>query len=122
MRSYKRSVRVAELLKMKISEIMIRKVNDPRLSSITITNVELTDDLRYAKIYFSVLGSEEEERRSLQGLQKATKYIKSILGEELELRYVPDLRFEIDKFYKQSIKIVDLLNEIEKDSSDEVEG
>ena len=113
MKSYKRSVRIAELLKIKICEILSRKVNDPRLSSISITRVNLSDDLRHAKIYFSLLGSEEDEKKSIEGLQKATKYIKSIIGQELGLRYVPELRFEFDEYYRESVKVLDLLGKIE---------
>jgi ribosome-binding factor A len=118
MKSYRRSVRVAELLRMKVSEIIIKKVNDPRLMSITITKVDITEDLRYAKIYYSVFGTEEEEKESMKSLQKATKYIKSLIGRDLGLRYVPELRFEFDKGFKQSIKIMDLLSEIEKENTE----
>ena len=117
MKSYKRSARIAELLKIKISEIILRKINDPRISSVTITKVDLSNDLRHAKIYFSLMGTAEEEKRSIEGLQNATSYIKSIIGHELGLRYVPELRFEFDEFYQQSVKIVDLLGKIEKEGS-----
>jgi len=102
---------------MKISEIIITKVNDPRLSSITITKVDLSEDLRHAKIYYSVLGTEKEERDSMAGLQKATKYIKSIIGHEMDLRYVPELRFEYDKFFKQSMNVLNLLSKIENEEA-----
>ena len=121
MRNYKRSVRVAELIKMKISEIIRRKVNDPRLSSVTITNVDLSDDLRHAKIFYSVLGSDigTNESESMESLQNASKYIKSIIGQELGLRYVPDLRFEYDKFFQRSVEIVDLIENIEKNQEED---
>lgn len=117
MKSYKRSIRIAELIRTKISEIILRKINDPRIKSVTITKVDLSNDLRHAKVYFSLIGSAEEEKQSIEGLQKANKYIRAIIGQELGLRYVPELRFEFDEFYQQSVKIVDLLGKIEKEGS-----
>jgi len=113
-KGYSRSIRVAEILKIKISEIIMRKINDPRIASITITNVTLSNDLRHAKIFFSMIGNEEEKRESIKAMQKATNYIKSIVGNELGLRYVPDMRFEFDDLFQESLKIHDLLDQIEK--------
>ena len=103
---------------MKISEIILRKLDDPRISSVTITNVELSNDLKHARIFFSCLGSKDDEKKTIKGLQNATNYIKSIIGHELGLRYVPELRFEFDEFFRQSVKIVDLIDKIEKNEID----
>ena len=87
----KRSVRVAELLKREISQILIKEINDPLISLVTISTVKMTDDLKYAKIYFTVLGDKENRVRVSERLERATKFIKNLIGNRLKLRYVPEL-------------------------------
>jgi ribosome-binding factor A len=112
MHPYKRSERLGELLLAEISELVVRDLKDPRLGFVTFTRVELSDDLRHAKVFASILGSEPEKARTLQGLASATGYIRRHLGRSLRLRYTPELTFLIDESMEHGAKIAQLLRQL----------
>jgi ribosome-binding factor A len=112
MTQFKRADRVADLIKVEISDIILRLVRDPRLKALTITDVKLTDDLRSAKIFFVEMGKDECDPQCLAGLEKATGFIKKELGKRLQLRYVPDIRFMFDKSFAYGSRIDKLIAEI----------
>jgi ribosome-binding factor A len=112
MQPYKRSERLGELILAEISDFVAREIKDPRIGFVTFTRVEMSDDLRYAKIFASILGSEEEQARTLQGLSSATGYIRRHLGRVLRLRYTPELTFLIDDSVAHGAKIAQLLRQI----------
>jgi ribosome-binding factor A len=112
MHPYKRSERLGELLLAEISELVVRDLKDPRLGFVTFTRVELSDDLRHAKVFASILGSEPEKARTLQGLASATGYIRRHLGRILRLRYTPELTFLIDESMEHGAKIAQLLRQL----------
>jgi ribosome-binding factor A len=82
---------------------------------VTVTEVKTTDDLRYAKIYVSVLGDDQTRKESMEGLAHAKGFIRSELGRRIGLRYTPDIQFFPDNSLDHSIKIRTLINEIKKD-------
>jgi len=97
-------------------------VKDPRIARMaSITRVEVTKDLHYAKVYISVLGSDKEKNDTIEGLTKASGYIRKQLGRELQIRYIPELHFILDTSIEYSIEIAKKINEIKKDweNSDE---
>lgn len=106
--NFKRAERVGDLIKREISEMLIRGIKDPRISLVTITRVSLSDDLRMAKVYFSVLGGEEDRKRNLQGLNSAKGFIKREVGRRTHLRYVPDIVFKFDP----SLEYADHMNRL----------
>jgi ribosome-binding factor A len=112
MHPYKRSERLGELLLAEISALVVRDLKDPRLGFVTFTRVELSDDLRHAKVFASILGSEPEKARTLQGLASATGYIRRHLGRILRLRYTPELTFLIDESMEYGAKIAQLLRQL----------
>jgi ribosome-binding factor A len=112
MHPYKRSTRLGELLLAEISDLVVRHLKDPRLGFVTFTRVELSDDLRHAKVFASILGSEPEKARTLQGLASATGYIRRHLGRILRLRYTPELTFLIDESMEHGAKIAQLLRQL----------
>ncbi|MDI6756074.1 MAG: 30S ribosome-binding factor RbfA, partial [Thermodesulfobacteriota bacterium] len=112
---YKRSDRVGDLIRQVVSEMLLRELNDPRLESVTITEVEVTDDLKLATVFFSAMGSKPLEEEALQGLQSAGGYIKKKLGKELRLRYVPDLLFKLDRSFEYGRKIDRLIQTIQEE-------
>jgi ribosome-binding factor A len=112
MHPYKRSERLGELILAEISDLIRRDVKDPRVGFVTFTRVEMSDDLRYAKVFVSSLGSEQEKARTLQGLSSATGYIRRHLGRALHLRYTPDLTFLIDGSLEHGAKIAQLLRQL----------
>jgi ribosome-binding factor A len=117
MQPYRRSTRVADLLREEISDIVINTMNDPRLRFISITDVELTEDLRLAKVYFSML-QQEKEKDALKALTNSKGYIKKELGKRVRIKFLPDLMFKIDESGKYGAKIDNLLKKIEEERFD----
>ena len=117
-----RPERVQEALRQEISNIVHNEVRDPRLGFITITKVELTQDLRYAKVYFSVLGEKKAKRLALKGLNSAKGYIKNLVAERIKLRFVPNVAFLIDESLEYTKEIYDLLERIKKEKSRDDQG
>ena len=101
--------KVQELMKQEISEIILRELKDPRLGFITVTDVECTGDLREAKIYVSLMGSEKQIKDSWEGLQSSLRYIRREIGQRIRLRFTPELKFELDKSLDYSAHIQELL-------------
>lgn len=112
MQPYKRSDRLGELILAEVSGLVAREIKDPRIGFVTLTRVEMSDDLRYVKIFASILGSGEDQTRTLQGLSSATGYIRRHLGRVLRLRYTPELTFLVDESLAQGAKIAQLLRQI----------
>ena len=112
-----RPERVQEAIRQEISRIIQYELKDPRLGFTTITQVELTRDLRFAKIYFSVL--EKNKRKStLMGLKSARGYMKSLIGERLKLRFTPEIAFELDRSYEHTRDVCDILDKIKKEKEE----
>lgn len=103
------------MIRQVVSEMLLRELNDPRLESVTITEVEITDDLKLATVFFSAMGSKPREEEALLGLQSAGGYIKKKLGKELRLRYVPDLVFKLDRSFEYGSKIDRLIQTIQEE-------
>ena len=117
----KRPQRVGDLIREIICEMLLRDLSDPRLESVTITEVEVTADLKLATVYFSAMGNPSREETSLDGLQSATGYIRKKLGKELRLRYVPDLQFKVDQSFEYGSKIDRLIRTLQEEKSDNPE-
>jgi len=117
--SKQRPGRVQEALRQEVSRILHDEIKDPRLGFLTVTKVDLTDDLRYAKIYFSVLGEDKDNQLALKGLNSAKGYIKSLLSDRLKLRYMPEISFRVDDSFEKFEKIRDILAKLKKEKPDE---
>ena len=113
----KRTKKVSGLIKAEIGNIIQTKIKDPLVGFVTITDVVLTDDLRNAKVYFTVLGDKDQKEKSLQGLQRARTYIKNELGGRLKLRYLPILRFFYDESWEYGANIDRLLHNLHSDKT-----
>ena len=107
--------KINEELKREISEIVQYKLKDPRLGLVTITGVEITPDLRCAKVYFSVLGSVQEEAKAEQGLKSSAGYVRRLIGEAIKIRYTPQLDFRYDDAAEYSQHISDVLEKLKKE-------
>lgn len=92
----KRSVRVAEFLKREISKILLEEIKDPGIEFVNITNVSISDDLKYAKVYYSVIGNNADKDKVDARLQGATKFIRCQIGKVIEFRHVPEIKFCYD--------------------------
>ena len=113
-----RPERVQEALRQEISRIVHGEIKDPRLGFLTITRVDLTKDLRYAKIYFSVLGESKDKQLALKGLNSAKGYIKSLISDRIKLRFMPEIEFKIDESLEHTQHIYDLLDKLKKEKAD----
>ena len=121
---YKRRDRVGEMLREKIALILLHKSHDPRLQNITITNVEISDDLRRAKIFYLTRGKEAEIRLLQKALQKASGFIKQELAQEHILRVMPELFFQVDDSWQRGERVADILRQLHEDTppSDDSQG
>ena len=116
----RRPERLAEQIKEELSLIIGGEVEDPRLGYVTVTGAKLTADLRTAKIYVSVLGTEQEVKGSLAALKRASGFIRHQLGAVLRIRHIPELHFVYDDADLRAARIEKLLSE-EADKTREVE-
>ena len=109
--------RINGLLREEISRLLSREIKDPRLSGLlTITQVSTSSDLRNAKVYLSVLGTDEENSTALRGIQSAATFMRKQLRERLRLKYVPFLTFEIDNSMETSDNIFRLMDQARQES------
>ena len=108
-----RAVQVGAQVREEIMQIIRRDLKDPRIGFVSITEVRMSADLRWARVRVSVLGGEEEGRATLAGLRSATGLIRHALGRRLQnLKFTPDLRFELDPSIEYSVRISKTLREI----------
>jgi ribosome-binding factor A len=111
--------RVAAQLRQEISQIIIRDLKDPRIGMATITEVKLTPDLRTAVVKVSVLGEGEARQAAIDGLDHAKGFIRRELGSRLSnLRFAPDLHFELDEGVAYSVRVSQLLREVQQGETD----
>lgn len=110
-----RSNRVAEQMKKEITEIIARKIKDPRVGFVTVTDVAVTGDLQQATVYITSLGNDHERAESLQALEKASGFIRSEVGSRIRLRRTPELAFEFDTAIEYGNKIDALLRGLHED-------
>jgi len=116
----RRSDRVAEAIKREVSILIKHELRDPRIGFVTITRATITQDLRSAIVYYSVLGDEAKRKLAHKGLQSAVRFIKKEIGDKLGLRYAPDIRLKIDDAMVKAGKIDDILMKIKKEKEDTV--
>ena len=107
--------RVSEACKEARSEIVHDELKDPRIGFITITAVELSVDLKKAKVWVSIYGTDEEGQRSLEVLKRAESHIRGELGKRLRLKYLPELAFKLDHTAEQSMRIERIIKEMKRD-------
>jgi len=116
MKTFKRSDRVGSLIQKNVADILMKGINDPRLETTVITGVKMSDDLKYARIYFSISGdnSEEKKKKVSEGFKSAHGYIRRSLASHLGLRYMPELQFSYDESFDYGSHIDKLLKEVKE--------
>ena len=105
----RRSERVADLVRAEISRLVLMEAHDPLLRKVTITDVEMPPDLRSARVYFSVLGTEAERTDALAALDRASGFLRREVGRRCELRFAPELHFFSDRSIERGARIEELL-------------
>ena len=114
----KRATRVGDQILRFIAELLMHKIRDPRVKSVTLTGINLSNDLKNARIFFSVLGNESDVKQALKGLDSAKGFIKRQLGSGLELRYVPDIIFDHDPTLATGNRLEQLFKKIHDDKTE----
>ncbi|KGX93130.1 ribosome-binding factor A [Pontibacillus halophilus JSM 076056 = DSM 19796] len=112
-----RANRVGEQMKKELGDIISRKIKDPRVGFVTVTDVSVSGDLQQAKVYISVLGDENKTQETLVGLAKAKGFIRSEIGKRIRLRKTPEITFEFDEAIEYGNRIETIINDL-NDSSD----
>lgn len=112
---HKRCDKVAETIHETVSVILSRGLNDPRIGFVTITAVDVTQDLHMARIFFTVIGDEAAKKNSEAGLNSAKGYIRRELGKVLTMRLIPDITFIYDHSQEYGSRIDSILREIDKE-------
>ena len=105
--------KIQELIKQEVSQIILQELKDPRIGFVTVTQVDLTGDLSSAKIYVSLMGSEQQVKDCWAGLQSSLGFVRREIGKRIRLRFTPELSFVIDKSLDYSAHIQELLLKIE---------
>jgi ribosome-binding factor A len=117
--STRRRKQVADLIRDEVSEILATEMKDPRLGMVSITRVEMSPDLRYATLFTSVYGDDEEQQDTLQALSGASGYIRRLLAPRLRIRHIPSIRFRLDHSMEHAEQITRTLNEIQPSAESE---
>lgn len=99
-------------MKQEIADILMRKIKDPRVGFVTVTEVEVSHDLRNAKVFVSVLGG--DKKQSLKGLESAAAFIRSELGRRMRMRFVPEILFRFDESVERGAHIMEILHTLEE--------
>ena len=105
--------KLQELIKQEMSKMLLKELKDPRIGFVTVTDVEMTGDLREAKIYVSIMGGEEQVKSSLEGLQSALGFIRREIGHRIRLRFTPEISFALDTSLDYGDHIQKLLLQVE---------
>ena len=106
---------MAETIHKEISSLLIKGLKDPRIGFVTITSVDVTSDLRQARVYYTLMASQDDRRGTKAGLDSFSSYIRQHLGRQLHMRFIPEIRFEYDASFDYGQKIEKLLSEVKAD-------
>jgi len=109
-----RPERVGELIRETIAEFLTTNVRDPRIGFVTVTGVQVSADLGHATVHVSVMGSEEEKDRSLEGLASAARFLRGRLARDLKMRTSPEIHFRLDRGIEHAQRIDQVLKELKE--------
>jgi ribosome-binding factor A len=110
--SSRRVLKAAEAIREVVGMAILADLKDPRIHDVTVTHVEVSPDMRQAKVYVSVMGSEQSQRLCLHGLQSAAGYLQTKIAKRIDTRYTPRIMFELDMGVKKSIAIAKILDDV----------
>ena len=108
----RRTLKAAEAIREVVAMAILAEIKDPRVRNATVTRVEVSGDMRWAKVYVSVMGDETQEQLTLRGLQSAAGFLQAKCAKRIDTRYTPRLQFQIDEGVKKSVEVNQLLKEI----------
>ncbi len=108
----RRTQKAAEAIRAVVSTSILQEIKDPRVQNVTVTYVEVANDLRHAKVHVSVMGTDTQQELCLRGLQSAAGFLQSRVAERIDMRYTPRLKFLLDQGVKRSIEIASILRDV----------
>src|SRR5438876_5813530 len=108
----RRLLKAAEAVREVVSMAILTELRDPRVKNVTVVGVEVLPDMKSAKVYVSIMGTEKEQQLSLSGLQNAAGFLQKKIAERIETRYTPRLTFVLDKGVKNSLEVNRILREV----------
>ncbi|MDQ3929639.1 MAG: 30S ribosome-binding factor RbfA [Chloroflexota bacterium] len=118
----RRQIQVGDEIKQIVSVLLQRELKDPRIGFVTVTGVQVTQDLKYARIHVSVMGSPEEQRATMDALTSARGFVRREIASRMDIRFVPEIQFRLDKGVEYSDQIARLLNELKESDAEKVVG
>jgi len=118
----KRSERVGDLLKREIGDIIERELKDPRIGFVTVISVEVSEDLRHARVFFSVFGDQQVQEKTQRGMDSAKFFIQGEIGRRLRLKYTPELSFQFDRSVERGLRISKLIKMLREGRDEGSEG
>ncbi len=110
-----RQEKIQRLLKTEVSDILRREVKDPRLGFVTVTDAEVTVDLKHARIFVSVMGSPEEREINMAVLNGSAGFVRQELGKRLHIKVLPEVEFRLDTSIDRGMRLLELLEQIRRD-------
>jgi ribosome-binding factor A len=116
MQRNRRQDQLGQVIARDLSDLMRLRMKDPRIGFASITSVEVTKDLSYAKVFVSVMGSPEEQRDTMRGLRHASGFLRHELAQLLTIRHVPELTFELDESIARGARVIELLNQVSEEA------
>jgi ribosome-binding factor A len=108
----RRLLKAAQAVREVVSMAILTELRDPRVKNVTVVGVEVLPDMKSAKVFVSIMGTEKEQQLSLSGLQNAAGFLQSRIADRIETRYTPRLQFVLDKGVKQSLEVARILKEV----------
>ncbi len=112
MRSYRRQDQLGEVITRELSDLMRSRMKDPRIGFASITDVEVSADLRHAKVFVSVMGTPQEQQDTMKGLEHATGFLRHELAQRLTVRHVPEIVFKLDTSLARGARVLELINRV----------
>lgn len=110
-----RSDRVRKALIREVSDLLQRDIKDPRISGIvSVTDAEISQDCRHAKVFISVFGSEEEQKYTMEALDSSTGFIRSEIGKRIQMRFTPEIKFKLDNSLERGSRVTQILDKISR--------
>ena len=118
----RRVQKAAEAIREVVSMAILTDLNDPRIRNVTVTYVEVSPDMRHAKVHVSIMGDESQQKLTFHGLESAAGYLQSKIAKQIETRYTPRLQFMLDMGVKRSIEMAKILKEVLPKDGESAEG
>ncbi len=113
----RRQDQLGQVIAHELSELMRLRMKDPRIGFASITAVEVSRDLSYAKVFVSVMGTPEEQRETMRGLRHAAGFLRHELAQRLTVRHVPEISFQLDESIARGARVIELLNQVSSEAA-----